>query len=382
MAFSEHHLPESHFRYLRYCGVYPRPTVGSRLRVWYTCVLLCIFVPLHLAYIVHNSTSDLMETCEEIMLMQVCTTAMLKFNIFFSNREKMYALLEAFKNIHVRFGEVEELYRFVRCHDMHAKLRRIYIISTTVVASLYVLNAVTASVTLSLQSGTLRFVTPMNFPYNYQHPVVFGLSFIYNIETMIMTMCISVTVDTCFSELSNDLALHFDIVGKRFAKLDFSAPVSTTAERELIRLIGYHGELLELAGKMMQQFQQVIFFLLLMVSTILCVLGYEFVIVTSVSKRLQVVAMAAVFITQAVIYTYNGSLVTEKSAAVSEGIYACNWYEASPAIKKTIYFCLMRAQKPIVMKSGFIEATLPTLKKILSSSGSYITMLLSLESDV
>uniref|UniRef100_A0A182IVR4 Uncharacterized protein n=1 Tax=Anopheles atroparvus TaxID=41427 RepID=A0A182IVR4_ANOAO len=356
-------FPATRFRYLQYCGICEWPTVCSSLRVWWCILVFCSFPLLHLVYIVQKRASDLMETCEEIMLVQVSMTVMLKFNIFLSGREKMYALIEAFKTIHERVVEAE-FQGFEKCRDLHTKLGRIYFISTMLVATLYLLNALTATVSLSMQTGELRFVTPMNFPYNYQHPVVFILSLVYNLDAMIIFTCISMTADTCFSELANFLALHFDVIGKRFAALDFSGPATApTARRELLELIAYHGELLELAGKMVRRFQQVIFFMLFLGSTILCLLGYEFVAVTSVSKRLLLVTMASIVTSQAVIYTYNGSIITEESARVSDAIYASNWYEATPEVKKMIYYCLMRAQKPVVMKGGFIEATLPTLKK-------------------
>lgn len=53
-----------------------------------------------------------------------------------------------------------------------------------------------------------------------------------------------------------------------------------------------------------------------------------------------------------------------QSLKVADAIYQSNWYEAPPAVQKRLRLCIMRAQKPIVTKGGFIKATLPTLKKV------------------
>uniref|UniRef100_A0A182Q581 Odorant receptor n=1 Tax=Anopheles farauti TaxID=69004 RepID=A0A182Q581_9DIPT len=253
-------------------------------------------------YLIQNLESDLMVTCEEIMLLQVCIIVVLKLNLFMSHRDQMYALVRAFQNTQ-KCVKPHEFPRFVKCNRIHAKLIKLYVIGTTIVAIL--------------------------FPYDYQQPVVFALSLVYNIDTMGMTMFISVTVDTCYSEMANNLAIHFDLVRQRYEQLDLSVePV--LAVQQLVEVISYHSEVLDLAQKMVRLFQQLVFYLLLLISTILCVLGYEFVMYSNIYKALQVLMMASVMVGQAVIYTYNGSIIRER---------------------------------------------------ILSSSGSYITMLMSLESD-
>uniref|UniRef100_A0A182WM17 Uncharacterized protein n=1 Tax=Anopheles minimus TaxID=112268 RepID=A0A182WM17_9DIPT len=372
-------FPAYQFRYARYCGIVERPSWWYRCRLWYSFLLLCTFGPLHVFYLAKAPLSDLMITCEEIMLIQLSATVVLKFSLFGSHHDEMYDLVEAFKSIQ-KCIEPHDEPRFVKCNKVHAKLVRLYVIGTTIVVILYELNAIVTSVTLSLQEHHVHFVTPFSFPFDYQHPIVYVLCFVHNLDSMMLTVFISVTIDVCYSEMATNLAIHCDLVRERFAKLDISAD-QPFAERELNKVIAYHRDVLSLARKMTHLFQASVFYLLLLVSTILCLLGYEFVMVNNIYKRAQAAFLAGVIIGQAVIYTYHGSAIRDQSINISDSIYGTNWYEATTAIKKQIYFCLMRAQKPVIMKSGFIEASLPTLKKILSSSASYITMLMSLESD-
>uniref|UniRef100_A0A182MTR5 Odorant receptor n=1 Tax=Anopheles culicifacies TaxID=139723 RepID=A0A182MTR5_9DIPT len=358
-------FPAYQFRYARYCGIVERPSWWNRCRLWYSFVMLSSFGPLHVLYLAKTPLSDLMITCEEIMLLQLSATVVLKFSLFVRHHAEMYDLVETFKNIH-KCIEPEELPRFVRCNEVHAKLVRLYVIGTTIVVILYELNAIATSVSLSLQQHHAHFVTPFSFPFDYQHPIVYALCFLHNLDSMMLTVFISVTIDVCYSEMASNLAIHCDIVGERFAKLDISAN-QPFAERELNKVISYHRDVLSLAQKMTHLFQAPVFYLLLLVSTILCLLGYEFVMVNNIYKRAQVAFLAAIIIGQAVIYTYHGSVIRDQSVNVSDSIYGTNWYEATTAVKKQIYFCLMRAQKPVIIKSGFIEASLPTLKKVNKS---------------
>uniref|UniRef100_A0A4Y0BNN6 Odorant receptor n=1 Tax=Anopheles funestus TaxID=62324 RepID=A0A4Y0BNN6_ANOFN len=373
-------FPAYQFRYVRYCGVAEQPTWWYRCRLWYAFILLSSFCPLHVFYLVKTPLSDLIVTCEEIMLLQLNATVVLKFILFVSHHEEMYNLVHSFKSVQ-KCITVDELPRFVKCNEIHAKLVRLYVIGTTIIVALYELNAIATSVSLSLQQQHVHFVTPFSFPFNYQHPVVYALCFLHNLDSMLLTVFISVTIDVCYSEMATNLAIHFDIVRERFERLDISAD-QPFADRDLKQVISYHSDVLSLAQKMTHLFQASVFYLLLLVSTILCLLGYEFVMVNNIYKRAQVVFLAGIIIGQAVIYTYHGSAIRDHSVNVSDSVYATNWYEATTAIKKQIHISLMRAQTPVIIKSGFIEASLPTLKKILSSSASYITMLMSLEPDV
>uniref|UniRef100_A0A182YR56 Uncharacterized protein n=1 Tax=Anopheles stephensi TaxID=30069 RepID=A0A182YR56_ANOST len=373
-------FPAYRFWYMRYCGEVERPTWWFRCRLWYAFILLCSFGPLHVLYLVKTPALDLMDTCEEIMLLQLCATVVLKFSLFVTHRAEIYDLVEGFKSI-LKGISVDEFPRFVKCNEVHAKLARLYVIGTTIVLMLYELVAVVTSVTISLQQHEVHFVTPFNFPFNYQHPVAYAVCFLHNLDAMLITVFVSVTIDACYSEMASNLSIHFHIVRERFERLDISAG-QPFAERELSEVISYHGDVLTLAQRMTELFQESVFYLLLLLSTILCLLGYEFVMVNNIYKRAQVATLAGIMIGQAVIYTYHGSVIRDQSVNVSDAIYGTNWYEARTDRKKQIHISLMRAQKPVIVKSGFIEASLPTLKKILSSSASYITMLMSLEADV
>ncbi|XP_049297142.1 odorant receptor 82a-like [Anopheles funestus] len=219
---------------------------------------------------------------------------------------------------------------------------------------------------------------PTSFPHNYQHPLMFALTFLFNCDSIHMSIFISGSVDTCFSELATSVTIHFRLIQRRFRTVDFTA---STAEDELEAVVAYHKDVLQLCLAMTNLFQYTVFYLLLLDSVLLCIIGYQFVIFMNTPRVLMLASMAFVMVLQAVIYCYHGSMMYDESLKVADAIYQSNWYEARPAVQKRLRLCMMRAQKPIVTKGGFMKATLPTLKKILNSTGSYITMLLSLEGE-
>ncbi|XP_053663970.1 odorant receptor 82a-like [Anopheles marshallii] len=372
-------FPAHQFRYMRYCGIVERPTRWYRFRKWFSFILVGSFMPLHVLYLVENPLSDLVVTCEEVMLIQLMAIDMLKFNLFISHHHEMRDLVECFKRMQ-KCITADELPRFAKCNEVHAKLLRFYVIGSTIVVILYALNAIVTSVTLSIQQHRVLLVTPFSYPFSYQHPVVFAVCFLLCLDFMMMCVYTSATIDVCYSEMATNLAIHFDIVGERFERLDISAD-QPFADSELNKVISYHSDVSSLAQKMTRLLKTYMFYCLLLVSTILCLLGYEFVMVGNISKRAQVMLLAGVVIGQAVIHTYHGSAIRDHSVNVADSIYSTNWYDATITTRKQILICLMRAQQPVIIKSGFIEASLPTLKTILNSSASYITMLMSLESE-
>ncbi|XP_052895862.1 odorant receptor 82a-like [Anopheles moucheti] len=377
--FYQNEFPAYQFRYVRYCGIVERPNRWYRCRQWFSFILMGSFIPLHVLYLVKMPFFDLVVTCEEVMLIQLHAIVVVKYCLFISHPHEMYNLVESFKRMQKCITPAE-LPRFAKCNDVHVKLIRFYMIGATIVVISYVLIAIVTSVTLSLQEHHVHFVTPFSFPFNYQHPVLYSLCFLLNCDSMMLTICTSVTIDVCYSEMATNLAIHFDIVRERFERLDISAD-QPFADRELHKVISYHSDVLALAQKMTRLFQSSLFYCLFLVSTVLCLLGYEFVMLDNIYKRAQVVIMVVIIIGQAVIYTYHGSSIRDHSVNVADSIYSTNWYEATISIRKQILISLMRAQKPIIIKGGFIEASLPTLKKMLSSSASYIAVLMSLESD-
>lgn len=60
----------------------------------------------------------------------------------------------------------------------------------------------------------------------------------------------------------------------------------------------------------------------------------------------------------------NVCTITFQSALVGDAIYCSNWYETSPKTRRLLLQCLMRAQVPVNIRVGFIEASMPTFRAV------------------
>uniref|UniRef100_A0A182N1X6 Uncharacterized protein n=1 Tax=Anopheles dirus TaxID=7168 RepID=A0A182N1X6_9DIPT len=362
--------------YLRYCGVFREQSTLAGIRQRVCLGVLVVFMVLQSIYIFQHVNHFAM-ICDAIPTLVVCMVTISKFYIFVFEPAAMVALIDSFKALQGG-ASAAELLLFRRSGHFHAKLTKLYMTSALVVGWFYILSAVAAGVSRSLAEERARFVAPMAFPHNYQHPVVFALTFLFNCDSIHIAIFISGSVDTCFSELATSVTIHFRLIQRRFQAVDFA---TETAGDELEAAVAYHKDVLRLCLAMTDLFRYTVLYLLLLDSLLLCVIGYQFVIFMNTPRVLMLASMAFVMVLQAVIYCYHGSMMYDESLKVADAIYQSNWYEARPAVQRRLRICMMRAQKPVVTKGGFIRATLPTLKKILNSTGSYITMLLSLETE-
>ena len=153
------------------------------------------------------------------------------------------------------------------------------------------------------------FLFETSFPHNYQHPLMFALTFLFNCDSIHMSIFISGSVDTCFSELATSVTIHFQLIQRQFQAVDFAA---RTAEDELEVVVAYHKDVLQLCLAMTNLFQYTVFYLLLLDSVLLCVIGYQFVIFMNTPRVLMLASMAFVMILQAVIYCYHGSMMYDE----------------------------------------------------------------------
>jgi hypothetical protein len=101
----------------------------------------------------------------------------------------------------------------------------------------------------------------------------------------------------------------------------------------------------------------------------LCVIGFELVMVESLTDKIFPAVFGLAAIIQLSIYAFGGQLIIDKSDAVAR-----NFYD----VDRDFLILIARPLKPTKIKTLFFSADLPTFVSILNSAGSLITMLKSL----
>uniref|UniRef100_A0A182N1X3 Uncharacterized protein n=1 Tax=Anopheles dirus TaxID=7168 RepID=A0A182N1X3_9DIPT len=213
----------------------------------------------------------------------------------------------------------------------------------------------------------------MNFPFEVKHPVTFTIFFVWCSVAIFWVVLDCVACDSSFGTFSSCLVAHFVIIQQRFENLKFDRPSS-----ELGMLIEYHKHILRVSDRVINAYKNVILNQLLISSMLLCMLGFQLVISTGTSIVVVYFAYGTAITIQVTYYCYYGSQLYHESTLVHDAVYKSNWYNADVRTQKMLINCMMRAKKPVNAKSGFTQASLPTLRAILNNAGSYVALLMSL----
>jgi odorant receptor len=126
--------------------------------------------------------------------------------------------------------------------------------------------------------------------------------------------------------------------------------------------------LLDLLEKIKKIYAPIIFCNFLVISILLCVSGFQFVMYKSIMMKVLASFYGSASLINLFIYSYGGQLVMEKSTEVADKLYQTD---------KDFIIIIARTQKASVFKSLFYEANSSTFTSILSSAASLITLLQS-----
>ncbi|XP_035775950.1 odorant receptor 47a-like [Anopheles albimanus] len=267
-------------------------------------------------------------------------------------------------------AEVRIIERYNRIDLLHAWA---YLVSAMATAALFCGAALWK--VFSSDAGTDRKLPLlMEFPFDIQHPVTFSVFFIWCSVGIVWVVLESVASDSSFGTLCSSVLAHFVIIQRRFEGLG-------TVEKDFASvgaLIRYHQYVLCLAKRIVGAYRYIIFNQLLISSILLCMLGFQLVISAGTSIMVVYMVYSLAIIIQITYYCYYGSMLHHESEQVQRAIYNGAWYTADIRTQKLLLVCMMRAGKAVDADSGFTRASLPALRSILNSAGSYVTLLLSL----
>uniref|UniRef100_A0A182PGB0 Uncharacterized protein n=1 Tax=Anopheles epiroticus TaxID=199890 RepID=A0A182PGB0_9DIPT len=213
----------------------------------------------------------------------------------------------------------------------------------------------------------------MDFPFDVKQPVTFTIFFVWCSVAIFWVVLDCVACDSSFGTFSSCLVAHFVVIQQRFEELQFD-----DRNRQLVKLIEYHKHILHMSDRVINAYKNVILNQLLISSLLLCMLGFQLVLSAGTSIMVVYVAYGTAITIQVTYYCYYGSQLYHESSLVHDAVFKSNWYDAEVTTQKMLINCMMRAKKPVNAKSGFTQASLPTLNAILNSAGSYVALLMSL----
>lgn len=164
-------------------------------------------------------------------------------------------------------------------------------------------------------------------------------------------------VDGMFLIFSLNIKEHFIVIQDRFKESTFSNPLES---RNKIRsMIIYHLNTLDVTEQLSRSFSVILFAQTLLTSVQVCVIGFQIV---SGSGELMDILVNVIFLCsiliQLFIYCYGGTLITSESLNINIAVQESQWYNLASEDRKMLILIMMRAQRPLRIKSGFYEASM------------------------
>ncbi|GFG28369.1 hypothetical protein Cfor_04252 [Coptotermes formosanus] len=141
--------------------------------------------------------------------------------------------------------------------------------------------------------------------------------------------------------------------------------------------IRYHQSLLTYVADVNKCFSTMFFILFLTASLLLCLLGFQVIVVPPKGlKFARVVLHSLCTVFELAFFCWFGSEVMQKSENVYQAAYGCEWQNHSTGLKRLICMIIMRAQHPAAVQAGFFgDLCLPTYSSLMTNAYSYMALL-------
>ncbi|SPP79305.1 odorant receptor 22c [Drosophila guanche] len=155
----------------------------------------------------------------------------------------------------------------------------------------------------------------------------------------------------------------------------FTESMNVDIRRRLGVIVERHNAIIDLCTDLTRQFTVIVLMHFLSAAFVLCSTILDIMLNTSSLSGLTYICYTVAALTQLFLYCYGGNHVSESSAAVADVLYDIEWYKCDARTRKMILMILRRSQRAKTIAVPFFTPSLMAFGSILSTAGSYITLL-------
>ncbi|KAH8263605.1 hypothetical protein KR044_011393, partial [Drosophila immigrans] len=155
----------------------------------------------------------------------------------------------------------------------------------------------------------------------------------------------------------------------------FTPSINAGIRLQLGQIVERHNAIIDLCTDLTAQFTVIVLMHFLSAAFVLCSTILDIMLNTSSLSGLTYICYSVAAMTQLFLYCYGGNHVSESSAAVADTLYEMEWYKCDATTRKIILMILRRSQRAKTIAVPFFTPSLPAFSSILSTTGSYITLL-------
>ncbi|XP_034097414.1 odorant receptor 22c [Drosophila albomicans] len=188
-------------------------------------------------------------------------------------------------------------------------------------------------------------------------------------------LCSCLYISGVFRVLQQDIRQVFADLHDGDSIEAFTPSINARIRLQLGQIVERHNAIIDLCTDLTAQFTVIVLMHFLSAAFVLCSTILDIMLNTSSLSGLTYICYTVAAMTQLFLYCYGGNHVSESSAAVADTLYEMEWYKCDATTRKIILMILRRSQRAKTIAVPFFTPSLPAFSSILSTTGSYITLL-------
>ncbi|XP_052742272.1 odorant receptor 4-like [Bicyclus anynana] len=214
--------------------------------------------------------------------------------------------------------------------------------------------------------------------YVLQSYSILKLIFLYlGAQCLLVTLCSQLSTE--FALLREDIknAVPMPNRDKRTdedMKVDYSMTIEAMVKK--------HQELITLAHMLNDIFNRMVFIDLCFFAMIICFFAILLALSHDAVNKFTYTVSVFALLTLVYLFCYYCEMLKQESGGIAEAAYENPWYNGGTHYQKTIRFIIMRAQRPCYVTSlNYVPITLNTFTKVVSTTWSYFSLMMTMYGD-
>ncbi|XP_039747785.1 odorant receptor 4-like [Pararge aegeria] len=309
----------------------------------------------------------------------VCLLGTAKIMPFFHNEDTFQEAVQKLRTIHPEMEESDDIERkiVVESHKFLTSIIVFFFVAAGLVVVMFSCEPLMLMGYDYYNTGDVVLKLPFLIKYffdAYANITIWGFVYFHQVWSCIIVCVNLFAADTLFYIFCMYLRMHFRILGHQFQNV-----VSVSGEetrKNLQKCVKRHQELIQLVNLLEILYSKSTLFNIISSSVLLCLSGFNITVVPNTSAILTFAPFLVMSLAQVFLICFFGDLLMASSIRISEAVYSCRWYDAEPAVRRSVLIIIIRSQKPCkVTASNFADLNLAAFTTILSRSWSCFALL-------
>ncbi|KAF3054594.1 Odorant receptor 044 [Nylanderia fulva] len=372
---------------LTLCGVWPGVPCIVLCRIcWIITVIFILFC--HYRYfLTHIHSAKLMDLMDCMSSFFAYAKVIIKFLVFWINQRKFIEILAMIREDwnDCDNGDVISIRETERKAKISDRITNAIVTlhTTTIVA--YCIGIILADVDVT-QATEIPLLNKLEIPFNISTQRMYRFVLIIEFVFMLFYGWAAGITNSLLLTLILHTAGQIDIIRSWLLQL--------VPRKEENKRIPYH----IITSKIIRKHQKIISFsenieslysyiaLLQFISNTIMICSLAFVIVTAIGSpnALEQILKSLLFYTitnlEAFIFCFAGEYLSSKSKEIGIAAYNCAWYDLKSKDSRILLFIILRSQKQLTLTVGkMMNLSLETFTSIMNASGSYLSVLLTMQ---